>query len=726
MNLFDIQFHDGQFHLFNSKVSYIMELYEDAWLLHRYWGPRLAAYHGPNRPEAVKRTFAAAVIPEEPAFSLEMELQEFSSPHQGDYREASIALGREDGCAAGRFRYQGHEIMDHLHVPEGLPHIRPLETKAAKTLAVHFWDEASGVALTLYYSILEESAAVIRSAQISNQGISAVRIDRALSALLDVPYDGAELVTFHGTHQKEFQLNRRPVEHGTISIGSTRGASSPQYPPFAALCPPETTEHSGEVWAFHLVYSGNHCIRVERDQYEHLRTVIGIHPEGFSWKLAPGECFQTPEAVLIYSGEGFNGMSQELHRLYKKRLFPQRWAKRTRPILLNSWEMCYFDVSEEKLLQLIQPAAELGFELVVLDDGWFGRRNNSKTSLGDWSVNAEKFPNGLTPLLNCARENGIRFGIWFEPEMISPDSGLMRAHPDWAAQFPGVPPLLGRNQLVLDLTRREIQDYVLETLSSFLKTYPKWDMNRHITDPGSSTLPPDQSGEFFHRYMLGLYRILGELTARFPEVLFENCSSGGGRFDPGMSFYMPQTWCSDNTDALDRQFIQYGASYMFPPSAIAAHVSAVPNHQTGRRIPFETRAAVASSMNMGYELNILDMSTEEREQVRSHLRAYKSERDLIFDGEFYRLRSPFEGTVCAWMLTSLERERAVIYAFTAAYDTACLSVLLKIPYLDPKRTYVEQETGRRYTGEELHYAGLALRFSRGDFPALKIVLQAET
>lgn len=717
------------FHLSNQKISYIIELKEDT-LLHRYWGRKLCNYHGANCPKAVKRTFAASLNPKNPLFSLEIEPQEFSCPHQGDYRETSVSVRSENGSIARQMKYQSYEITDHLHIPDGMPHIRPMEQKAAKTLAVHFLDAVSKTALTLYYSILEDCAVIIRSAQITNQGKQAVWIEKAFSALIDTTYQNQQLVTFYGTHQGEFQINQQNLQHGTFSIGSTRGASSPQYPPFAALCTPEATEHAGEIHAFLLIYSGNHCISAQRDQYDHLRVAIGIHPEDFCWKLSPGESFQTPQAILAYSNTGFNGMSQEFHQLFTECLFPRQWAAKRRPILLNSWEMCYFDVSEEKMLQVIKKAAKLGFELVVLDDGWFGRRSNSKSSLGDWSVNPEKFPNGLTSLLTCAKENGLQFGIWFEPEMISPDSALMKSHNDWHMQSDGYPPLLGRNQLALDLTQKEVQDYIIKTISGFIKEYPvsyiKWDMNRHMTDPDSLHLPPDRKGEFFHRHILGLYRILQELTTSFPDVLFENCSSGGGRFDAGMSFYMPQTWCSDNTDALDRQSIQFGASYLFPPSAVTAHVSAVPNHQTGRCIPFRTRAAVASSANMGYELNILALSPEEEKQVMEHLSAYKQERDFLFHGNFYRLCSPFDDGNCAWMIINPEKTRAIVYYFTREYTVSTLSYLLKIPYMDPKKNYEEKGTGRCFTGEELIYAGIALSPATGDFSAIRLELNEKT
>ena len=713
------------FHISNNKVSYIMELKENT-LLHRYWGKSLHSYNGANCAQPTKRTFAASYNQQNPLFSLEIEPQEFSFPNQGDYREPSVSIHQQNGIRVGRMKYQYYEINDTLHIPEGLPHIREIKQKAAKTLAIHFLDTVSNVKLILYYSIVEDSAVIIRSTQICNHGNQPIWIDRAFSALLDTTYQKQQLITFYGTHQKEFQLNRQDIKHGIFSVGSTRGASSPQYPPFAAICTPETTEHSGEVYAFQLIYSGNHCVSVERNQYNHLRVAMGIHTEDFCWKLLPNETFQTPQTILIYSNKGLNGMSQEFHKLYTERLFSPQWAKKKRPILLNSWEMCYFDVSEKKMLNVIQEAAKLGFELVVLDDGWFGYRNNSKSSLGDWTVNAEKFPNGLTPLLKCAEENGIQFGIWFEPEMISPNSILMQTHTDWHMQMNDYTPLLGRNQLVLDLTQQQVQNYIIETLSNFIKKYPvsyiKWDMNRHMTDPNSLYLAQDSKGEFFHRYMLGLYRILQELTTQFPDILFENCSSGGGRFDAGMSFYMPQTWCSDNTDALDRQTIQYGASYIFPPSAVTAHVSATPNHQTGRNIPFATRIAVASSMNMGYELNILELSPEEKEQVITHLSEYKKKRELLFYGEFYRLCSPFTDDNCAWMIINQEKTHVVIYYFIREYDVSALSYILKIPYVDYQKVYVEKNTGCSFTGEELIYAGISINTVKGNFPVIVLEL----
>lgn len=719
---------DHLFHLSNDKVSYIIELVENKYLIHRYWGSKLKNYNFSNKPVPQKRTFAAVPNDDKPEFSLEIEPQEFSCPHQGDYRESSLEIKLQNGYSVSNFLYQKYEILDDIPTLLELPHIRNEKNISAKTLVIHLIDNISNIKLMLFYTILENNNSIIRSKKIINQGKDWVYIDKALSASLDMNFDNQDSISLYGSHQKEFQINRQKISHGKYSIGSTRGASSPQYPPFLGLCSSNATEHSGEIYAMNLIYSGNHFGQIELDQYYHIRLSMGIHPDSFRWKLNPGDTFQTPEVVLTYSKDGFNGMSQEFHNLYTQNLINPNWRTKKRPLLINSWEMCYFDISEEKMLDIITSASELGFELIVLDDGWFGKRNNSRSSLGDWTVNTEKFPNGLQPLIQHAQKNNVSFGIWFEPEMISPNSQLIKEHPDWVVHVPDYEPMLGRHQLVLDLTQKDVQDYIIDVLKHYIKNYSisyiKWDMNRHITEPGSVTLPSEQSGEFFHRYILGLYRILNELTSSFPDILFENCSSGGGRFDPGMTYFMPQTWCSDNSDALDRQKIQYGASYLYPPSAITAHVSDVPNHQTNRIIPFSTRASVASSVNMGYEMNILNLSETEKTDIKQHLQWYKNNRDLILFGEFYRLISPFDSNSnhCSWMIVNKEKTSALIYFFTKSFDVCELSFSLKIPYLNPHYIYHDKCSDKYYSGEELAHAGLAINLKEGDYSAIEISL----
>lgn len=718
------------FHLSNSKISYIIELVEDKYLIHRYWGRKLNHYNFSNKPVPQKRTFAAVPDDNKPEFSLDIEPQEFSTPHKGDYRESTLEIKLPNGYSVSNFVYKKYEILDTVPELSELPHIRNAENKPSKTLVIYLADNISNVKLLLNYSILENSSCIIRSSKIINCGEKSVYIDKALSASVDMSFDNQDFISFYGSHQKEFQINRQKVSHGKFSTGSTRCASSPQYPPFLALCSPNATEHNGEVHAMNLIYSGNHFEQIELDQYYHIRFSMGIHPDSFEWQLNPGENFQTPQVVLTYSRDGFNGMSQEFHNLYTESLINPNWKNRKRPLLINSWEMCYFNISEEKMTDMITNAAALGFELVVLDDGWFGKRNNSRTSLGDWTVNTEKFPNGLQPLIDHAHKNNISFGIWFEPEMISPNSQLIKEHPDWVVHVPDYEQMLGRHQLVLDLTQKEVQDYIINIFANYLEKYSisyiKWDMNRHITEPGSPLLSSQQTGEFSHRYILGLYRILNVLTAKYPDILFENCSSGGGRFDPGMTYFMPQTWCSDNTDALDRERIQYGASYLYPPSAITAHVSDVPNHQTNRIIPFSTRASVASSANMGYEMNILNLSETEKTDIKQHLKWYKENRELILSSEFYRLISPFDNNSnhCCWMIVNKEKTSALIYFFTKSFDVCELSYLLKIPYLNPEYIYYDQSSDKYYSGEELAYAGLSIEQKPGDYSAVQISLKA--
>ncbi|MEG0256405.1 alpha-galactosidase [Vagococcus sp.] len=713
---------NNTFTLSNNHITYIMEIVEHTYLVHRYWGKQITDYHFSNRPLLKKKTFAATPNNEKPEISPEFLPFEFPFPHQGDYRNSAVQILQENTNEITRFCYNSHEIQNDAIELTDLPHARNTDEQA-QTLIIYLYDQISEIELALYYTIFENSSVIVRSSRVKNIGAQSIKVTKLLSASIDTRYDQQLSTTFYGTHQKEFQLNRSQIQHGLFKIGSSRGASSPQYPPFVALSK-DASEFQGEVHAMTLIYSGNHEIALERDQYNHLRIQIGLNSETFSWRLEAGEMFYSPQALLSYSDQGFNGSSQSFHQFFTDHLIHPTWKSKDRPILINSWEMTYYDVNEQLIRKLIDTASDLGFETVVLDDGWFGQRNSSKTSLGDWHVDTEKFPTGIKPLVDYAKQKNIGFGIWFEPEMISPNTELIQKHPDWIMKSKNYEPLLGRSQYILDLTNLEVQEFIIRTLSKaiteFGVNYIKWDMNRHMTDPFSQIQTFDSS-EYGHRYILGFYRILNELTNIYPNVLFENCSSGGGRLDPGMLFYFPQTWISDNTDGLDRQQIQYGASYLFPISSITGHVSDVPNHQTNRVVSFKTRAALASSTNMGYEMAIIQMTKKEKESIRNHLKEYKQERAIIMKGTFYRLHSPFDGNTCAWMFSN--EEQAIIYVFRNVYQVYDLSLLIKIPALDSQSLYQEQATKQVYSGSELTNCGLALENAKGDFIVQKIHLK---
>ncbi|MGM0341291.1 alpha-galactosidase [Candidatus Enterococcus murrayae] len=710
------------FTLSNEQITYIMEIVEDTYLVHRYWGKKLTSYHFSNRPPLKKRTFAAAPIAEKPEVSPEFLPFEFPYPHQGDFRNSAVQIQQANGDELVRFCFQSYEIKNGVNQLSDLPHARGADEEA-QTLIIYLSDQIAEIELALYYTIFADSSVIVRSSKIKNIGTRPIKIAKLFSASIDVRYDQQLSTTFYGTHQKEFQLNRSEIQHGLYKIGSSRGASGPLYPPYIALSK-GADEFRGEVHAMTLIYSGNHEIILERDQYDHLRMQAGLASETFSWQLNAEETFYSPQALLSYSDRGFNGSSQSFHRFFTDHLISPAWKNKERPLLINSWEMTYYDVNHKRIIDLIDAAADLGFETVALDDGWYGKRNSSKTSLGDWTVDTDKFPDGLKPLVDYAKEKNIGFGIWFEPEMISPKTELLQKHPDWVMRSKNYEPLLGRNQYVLDLTNPEVQHFIIETVAKTIMelgvSYVKWDMNRHMTDPFSQQ-QTFESTEYPHRYMLGLYRVLNELTSAFPEVLFENCSSGGGRLDPGMLFYFPQTWISDNTDGLDRQQIQYGASCLFPISSMTGHVSDVPNHQTNRVVPFKTRAALASSTNMGYEMNIAQLTEDEKKAVRSHLKEYKQERKLIMEGTFHRLQSPFEGNTCGWMF--LNKEQAVIYLFRNRYQVFDLSLLIKLPGLDHHALYQEETTRQVYSGSELINCGLALENPKGDCIVQKIKLK---
>jgi len=709
------------FTLSNQQVTYIMEINATHDLVHRYWGHPLTSYHFSNRPQLKKRTFAATPDPKQPELSPDFLPFECPLAFQGDYRSSAVQIQPLNAESPTRYHYQSYQIKTGAVDLPTLPHARESQAHS-ETLIITLYDDMAKVQLNLYYTIFADSAVIVRSVSVKNKGNQTIQIQRLLSASIDTPYDHQQLTTFHGTHQKEFQLDRAEIDHGTFKIGCTRGASGPQYPPYVALSQ-DATEFTGDVHALSLIYSGNHEISIERDQYDQLRLQIGLNSDTSTWNLAPGDSFQSPQALLNYSSDGFNGNSQNFHHFLTTHLLPPFWRQRKRPLLINSWEMSGFQVNDSLIRQLIDAASELGFEMVVLDDGWYRGRNNSRTSLGDWTADQQKFPNGLKPLVAYAKQKGLKFGLWFEPEMISPKTALIKAHPDWVMRSQSYAPILGRGQYYLDLTNPAVQAFIIDTLSKTIDdlglAYIKWDMNRHMTDPFSQ----DQhltSSEYTHRYWLGLYHVIDQLTTKYPQVLFENCSSGGGRLDPGMAYYFPQTWLSDNTDGFDRQQIQYGASYLFPPSTITGHISAIPNLQTGRKVPFATRAALAASTNLGYEMPILNLTDTEKKTIQNQLKVAKQERSLLTTSRFYRLQSPFNSDNCAWMFVT--PTTVLIYAFNNRYHVDALTNLIKLPGLEPNASYQDCTTQQIYSGSELIHCGLALPIIKGDFTVQKIKL----
>ncbi|MDE1549083.1 alpha-galactosidase [Jeotgalibaca caeni] len=539
-----------------------------------------------------------------------------------------------------------------------------------------------------------------------------VNIEKMMSVSMDSPHANFDLVHLNGSWARETQITREPVSHGIKVIDSKRGASSHQQNPFLALVDKRANDLDGEVYGFSLIYSGNFVAQVQVDSYSQLRVNFGINPFQFNWKLQPGQSFQTPEAVLVYSQDGLNGMSQQYHNLYREHLLRGIHQRRERPILINNWEATYFNFTEDTLLPIVEEASKLGIELFVLDDGWYGQRNSDMEGLGDWEANTTKFPRGLAAFSKKVKAHNMKFGLWVEPEMVSENSDLYREHPDWCIQVEGRGKSLGRGQYVLDFSRKVVRDHIEEVLTRVFKEaevdYVKWDMNRHITEAFSSEYPAEQQGEVYHRYILGLYDLLEKLTTAFPNILFEGCSGGGGRFDPGMLYYMPQTWTSDNTDPISRLKIQYGTSLVYPILTMGAHVSASPNHQIGRVTSLKMRGDVASAGNLGYELDILALPEEGREKVANQVAFYKRHRQLIQFGDFYRLISPFDGNECAWMFVSKDKKEALVFYYKVLNQASEPLNILKMEGLDPSLNYYFEGAKVPMGGDELMHSGMFL------------------
>ena len=714
------------FHLYNEKISYIIRIEKNNYLSHCYFGRRIRSWNGSANMYYYDRGFCANPDRDDRTFSLDTMPGEYPDFGQGDFRSPAIELEFEDGDKNTRFIYKDYSIRRGKPKQRGLPHVYIENDNEAMTLEIFMEDSVRGLNLCLYYTIYEDSV-ITRYTSIENVGRCSTKIHRLLSMSMDLKEQNYDVMTLGGAHTEEKNVYRRQVAGDSIVIESNRGTSSPQATPFWGLMRRETTEEQGEALGINLIYSGNFWGCVQCGQYGSTRVQLGINPFQFEWNLEPGEKFNTPEAVLVYSVQGIGGMSEIFHRLYRNRVCRGVHRDRERPILLNSWEGMYFDINEEKILRLADKAAEAGIELLVIDDGWFKGRNSDTTSLGDWTEDRNKFPKGIQNLAKRVREKGVEVGIWFEPEMISPESELYKQHEDWVIRSRSYEPTMSRNQLVLDLSNPEVCAYLVEAVSQILAsgeiTYVKWDMNRHLTDLGSAYLEKKKQGELSHRYVLGLYSILEELTERFPKVLFESCSSGGGRFDAGMLYYMPQTWASDNTDAVCRLKIQHGTSILFPAITMGAHISAVPNHQVGRVTALETRYAVAAAGNLGYELDFQKLSQGEMEVITKQIAEYKRIRRTIQFGKYYRLANPFEENQASWNFVSEDGTQIIFVHIQVLARSAYRIPVLRLRGLEPKSDYRNIDTGEIFGGDELMYGGITIPRVRQDFSSTMILFE---
>lgn len=717
-----IHFHEdlGIFHLQSDRSSYVIELVRGVYPAHAYWGRRIRDNRVLGLLERRGRaSFSPTPFREDASFSLDSLPQEYPGYGSGDFRQPAYQVQLANGTTVTEAEYVRHRIYSGKPKLEGLPAVYTEQDDEADTLELELFDRVSGLTIYLSYTVMKAFDAISRSVSFRNDSKENMTLLRAMSASVDMDHSRYDLLHLHGAWARERHVQRRRLSPGMQGIESRRGSSSHNHNPFLALLSEGGGEEFGEVYGFSLVYSGSFSAQVEVDQYDTTRVTMGLNPFDFTWLLEPGQSFQTPEAVMVFSAEGLGGMSRRYHKMYRTRLCRGQFRDATRPVLVNNWEATYFNFNADKIEQIASAGRDLGIELFVLDDGWFGKRNDDTTSLGDWVVDKNKLPDGLEDLVKRVRGLDMQFGLWFEPEMISPDSDLYRQHPDWCLHVEGRRRTEGRQQLILDFSRQEVGDAVADMVRGILRsapiTYVKWDMNRNMTEIGSAALPPERQRETAHRYMLGLYRVMEQLTTEFPHILFESCSGGGGRYDPGMLYYMPQTWTSDNSDAVSRLKIQYGTSLVYPLSSMGAHVSAVPNHQVHRNTSLRTRGHAAMSGNFGYELDLTAFSEQEKEEVREQVKLYKEIRHLVQFGDFYRLRNPFEGNEAAWTIVSEDRSEAVLYYFRILSEANEPIRWLRTMGLDPEGDYKCLEDGNIYGGDRLMNAGLAVPPMHGDF-----------
>jgi len=715
------------FHLKTQETSYIAKVLESNHLTHLYWGKKINTN---NLDYLIEKNLWGSFLTNTDnigTIQLEAVRQEYPGYGSTDLRSPAIEIQFEDGTSATDFRYNGHKIYKGKPPLKGLPSTYVENNDEMETLEIYLLDELKNVRIILTYNVFEEFNAITKSVKIINESEENINIIRALSSNVDFKEDDFDFIHLSGAWARERHIVRTPLRSGMQSIESRRGASSHAQNPFIALARKGGSENYGDVYGFCLVYSGNFLAGVEVDMYSKARAQIGINPFDFNWLLEKNEEFQTPESVLVYSSNGLTGMSHIYNNLYGKRLCRGKYRDKVRPILINNWEATYFDFNETNIKEIAKEAGDLGIELFVLDDGWFGKRDDDTTSLGDWFVNEEKIKGGLGKLSKEINEMGLQFGLWFEPEMISPKSELYEKHPDWCIHIPGRNRSTAREQLILDLSRKEVCDYIIETVSSVLEnasiSYVKWDMNRNMSEIGSLGLPPERQRETAHRYMLGLYRILEEITTKFPDILFESCSGGGGRFDPGMLYYMPQTWTSDDTDAIERLKIQFGTSLVYPSASMGCHVSAVPNHQVNRITSIDTRGIVAMAGNFGYELDITKLTQEEKDAIKNQVKLYKEIRETVQFGDTFRLLSPFESNEVAWMSISKDKGEIVVNYVKQYAEANKWNKPLRLTGLEEDAKYEIIDSGMILGGDELMNIGLVIPELKGDYAATQWILR---
>ena len=708
------------FKLDTRNTTYVIAVVDDEQFLgHVYYGKKLKEVHLDGLLRIHENPFVPSRNNRDRVSFLDSFPMEYPAHGLGDYRESCINIRTEKGNVGLALSYVSHKITEGKDGLEGLPASFG-KAGECETLKILCEDKVIGLQVILQYGIFDEADVITRSVKVVNTGKEDLYLTKVYSACLDMDNKGFEAISLHGSWARERQIETVPVSHGKYSVESIRGESSHQDHPFLALKTKNADQENGEVYAMHFVYSGNFKAQVQSDQFDQVRMTMGIHPEDFTWKLKEGESFQAPETVLVYSAQGLGQMTRIFHDFYRNHLIRSKYKNQKRPILINNWEATYFDFDTEKLIAIAKQASALGIEMLVMDDGWFGDRCDDNRALGDWFVNEEKLKGGLKYLVDEVNKLGMKFGIWFEPEMISPDSDLYRAHPDYAIAIPGREPSLCRNQYVLDLTRKEVRDYAYECVAKILRSanieYVKWDMNRQLSDIGSLELPADQMGELYHRYVLAVYEMQERMMTEFPHLLLENCSGGGARFDPGMLYYSPQIWCSDDTDAIERLKIQEGTALIYPLSTMGAHVSDCPNHTVGRVTPFETRGYVALAGTFGYELDVTKIPESDREQIPAQVAMYHKYNDLVREGDYYRIASYAENHYfdCYGVVSKDKKEALYTYV-----------QVLNRPNYHSRRIYLKGLAAEKYyaiegedgtwSGEQLMNAGLLVQNPFGDF-----------